>query len=70
MKLKGVVKGLFPINCFYNYAEMHDGRCRSKTCMLNGNLEIAKEIQVKGCRVFANHPEVLKMSEEKNNDKV
>ena len=52
MSLQRVITGLLPINCKYNFQEEHDGKCRSKTCMLNVDKSIAEEIQNKGCTIF------------------
>jgi len=59
--MTGIETVLLPVNCFHNFKIEPDGTCRSKTCMLNQNEEIAKDIQKNGCRIFDKDPEVLEM---------
>lgn len=43
---------LFPINCHYNFKEESDGKCYSKTCMLNIDPDISMRIEKEGCQIF------------------
>ena len=53
-KLKNLVGGLAAINCYYNHKPTRDEhRCYSTECMLNQHPDIARDIQAKGCRLFA-----------------
>lgn len=59
-----VVKGLLPINCFYNFRQEPDGKCYSTECMLNANAEVSHDIAKNGCKVFENHPDVIALRKE------
>lgn len=56
MSNKALIESLLPVNCAYNYSEESisptETTCRSTTCMLNADIEVAKEIQLKGCNIF------------------
>jgi len=55
---KEFIEDLLAINCAYNYQEeIRDPKstihkCYSKTCMMNVDDEIAKDIQEKGCIIY------------------
>lgn len=63
-KADEMVKGLLPINCFYNFKIAADGKCYSSECMLNQDLLVSANIHLNGCMVYEKHPEVKKMREE------
>ncbi len=44
---------LLPINCHYNFKVEDDGKCHSKTCMLNVDPEIMMKIESEGCIIFS-----------------
>jgi hypothetical protein len=54
MSLEGVVRGLAPVNCYYNYKPEENGKCYSKDCMFNQDPDIAKEISKNGCEMYKN----------------
>ena len=61
MSLVSLVRELFPINCFYNFKEGDDGKCRSTECMLNQDEVLKDRIAREGCEVFKRHEGVIEL---------
>ena len=51
MTIQGVIRGLFPINCYYNQNIKEDGKCYSSECMSNQDKNIKEKIQTEGCKI-------------------
>jgi hypothetical protein len=46
-----VIRGLAPINCFYNKEPKENGKCYCSTCIFNQDPEIKLKIKNEGCEM-------------------
>lgn len=52
MDINNLIENILPINCKFNFEVSSDGKCYSKTCMLNENEENVKLIEKDGCSIY------------------
>ena len=56
---ESLYKGLLAVNCHYNHKVESNGRCYSRTCMLNQDPEFIKDRERKeGCVIYKSIKEV------------
>jgi hypothetical protein len=53
--MKELIEDLVIINCKNHFKVRKDGKCYSKTCMLNTNPALRAKIKAQGCLVYKAH---------------